>query len=334
MEDENSGDRVVHRTGDLNAGGMGYDELRKAVRDGTMSKIRHGAVVDGPLQADLRARQLELIAGTAPALTGQPWILSHTSAVALLGLPMTRDGAGSVWINRAPGTSSYRSPLLISRSVSIDDDEIVNVAGYQVTGPGRTAVDMSRQFGFVTGTMITDAVLRGGVTRTQLQDLVNRASHLRGNATARAVCDFADPLSESPGESLMRARLKEKECSPTSLQVDIYDQYGRFVARCDFGWLEWGVVGEYDGPQKYLRDRKPGESLSDVIVREKAREADIRDQSLEVIRFCRADLRNPKAAAARVRRLLNQRGLLPTPWTNPVPKAPQDDYPWGPPWGF
>lgn len=144
MEDENRDDRVVHRTGDLNAGGMGYDELRKAVRDGTMSKVRHGAVVDGPLQADLRERQLELIAGTAPALTGQPWVLSHTSAVALLGLPMTRDGAGSVWINRAPGTSSYSSPVLISRSVSIDDDEIVNLAGYRVTGPARTAVDMSR----------------------------------------------------------------------------------------------------------------------------------------------------------------------------------------------
>lgn len=125
--------------------------------------------------------------------------------------------------------------------------------------------------------------------------------------------------------------------SQDRLEQQIQRACGRLAARCAFWWLEWGVIGECDGPQKYPRNRKPGESLSDVVVREKAREADIRDQSLEVIRFCVADLRNPDAASARVCRLLNQRGLVPTPWTNPVPQAPpdhQDNYPWGPPWQF
>lgn len=311
---------------------MGYDELKRAVRDGTMSKVRHGAVVKGPAQTDLRARQLELIAGTTPLLTGDAWVLSHTSAVALLGLPMTRDGASSVWINRGAGASSYRSHLLVSRRSPIEADEIVRIGAHRVTSPARTAVDMACQFGFVTGVMIADAVLADGVSPSALAGLIDRNPRRRGNVAARSVCDFADGRSESPGESLMRAMLKRRGHPPTDLQVEIYDHLGRLVARCDFGWLEWGVVGEYDGPQKYLRGRRPGESLSDVIVREKAREARIRDQGLEVVRFCAADLRDPDAAARRLQRLLEQRGRLPVPWTNPIVQAPPDDAPWEAPW--
>lgn len=320
--------RRVQRVGEMFRNGTSYDELRRRIRDGTASRVRHGAVVDGPLETNLRMRQLELIAGTVPALSGEAWVLSHTSAVALLGLPMTRDGASAVWINRRPGTSGYRSPLLVSRSSPLPDDEVVQVGDHRVTSPGRTAVDMAREFGFVTGTMIADAALAGRTSPGMLAELVDRGSGRRGNTTARAVCDFADRRSESPGESLMRAMLQLQGCAPTDLQIEIHDRYGRLVARCDYGWLEYGVVGEYDGPQKYLRSLRPGESVSDVIVREKAREADIRDQGLEVIRFCVADLRNPAAAAARLRRLLRQRGLLETPWTNPVLQAPPDDSPW------
>lgn len=324
--------RQVTRVADLTDGGMTYKDLRQRLRSGDMTRIRHGAVVTGRIAPDRRGRHLELLAGTLPVLRGDQWVLSHTTAAAVLGLPMMRDGSESIWVTRPPGTGGHRRPQLITRGCGIEPDEIVMVDGMRVTSPERTAIDMAREFGFVTGVTIADAVLALGGSQNRLDQELDRARRRRGNATARRVVSFADGIVESPGESLMRAMLKEKMCAPTSLQVKIYDPYGRFVARSDFGWLEWGVVGEYDGPQKYLRDRKPGESLSDVVIREKAREADIRDQSLEVIRFCAADLRDPEAAAARVRRLLNQRGLLPTPWTNPVPQAPQDDYPWGPPW--
>lgn len=324
MDDE----RRVRRVADACGRGISYGGLRKQIRDGTVPRVRDGAVIEGPLRQDARARHLDLIAGTVPVLSGDTWVLTHTSAVALLGLPMTFHGADTVWINRGPGTSGYRSPLLVSRSSDMAKDEIVRVGGYRVTSPGRTALDMARQFGFVTGTMIADAALAGGVTPAQMADLARRGAGRRGNAMAWTVTDFADGRSESPGESLMRAKLHRLECAPTDLQVTINNSHGDFVARCDYGWLEHGVVGEYDGPQKYLRDRKPGESLSDVIIREKAREADIRDQGLEVIRFCRADLREPVEAAKRLQRLLGQRGLLDDPWVSPPPRSPWEAEPW------
>lgn len=307
--------RRVWRVTDLCRSGVSYGTVRRQIRDGTVSRVRHGAVVEGPPPADLRHRQLELIAATGPVLTGQDWVLTHTSAVALLGLPMLRDGADTVWVNRASGTSGYRSPLLVSRTCRLAEDEVVRVGDLLVTSPGRTAVDMARQFGFIAGTVTADAALAGGLSPPALQNLVDRGSRRHGNAMARAVCDFADGRSESPGESFMRAMLELQGCAPTDLQVTVYDRHGRFVARCDFGWLEYGVVGEYDGAQKYLRDLRPGESTSDVVVREKQREAAIRDQGLEVIRFCLADLRDPAAAAARLGRLLAGRRRRPVPGT-------------------
>ncbi|AFV88360.1 hypothetical protein PACID_05190 [Acidipropionibacterium acidipropionici ATCC 4875] len=320
--------RQVQRISDMRRLHFTYDKIKKGLRDGSLTRVRHGAVVDGPIQQTARARQLELIDATVPVLAGPRWALSHTSAVALLGLPMTRDGAESVWITRSSDASTQHHPPLIVRACEFGDDEVIDVNGLLVTTPERTAMDMARQFGFVTGTMIADAVLRGGSTPNKLLSIVTRAPRRPGNAIARDVAAFADRRSESPGESLMRAVLERERCAPTDLQIDIFDEHGRFVARCDFDWLEYGVVGEYDGPQKYFRNLKPGQSISDAIVAEKAREADIRDQGLEVVRFCLEDLRNPRAAAARLRRLCRQRGLLKTPWTNPVPLAPPDDGPW------
>lgn len=307
---------------------MTYAELRRALADGRLTRIRHGAVVEGPVQQDQRRRQLELIAGTVPVLSGDTWVLSHTSAVAALGLPMTQDGADSVWITRPPGSQAHRRPPLITRVCPLRDGDVTRADGFRVTSLERTAVDMSRQFGFVTGTMIADAALSAGATPASLGTAVNRTSGWRGNDMARKVVAFADGRSESPGESLMRAMLGQLKYPPTDLQVVIHDRHGHFVARCDYGWLEYGVVGEYDGPQKYLRDLRPGVSLSEAVVMEKAREARIRDQGLELIRFCRADLKNPVAAVARLKRLLDQRGLLPTPWTNPAILAPADEAPW------
>lgn len=328
MDENLTPSRLVQRVGDLRSNGVPYDDFKRRIRDGTVCMIRHGAVAAGTDQTDQRRRHLELIAGTTPVLTGRRYVLSHTSAVALLGLPMVRDGARSVWINRPPGTSGYRSPLLVSRSCPLAADEIVRVGEYRVTSVGRTAIDMAREFGFVIGVVIADAALATGVSPQTLVDLVNRGARRAGNAVARAVCEVADGRSESPGESFMRALHHRYGCPPSELQVEIHDRHGRFVARCDFGWLEYGVVGEYDGPQKYLRSARPGESMSDVVVREKAREAEIRDQGLEVIRFCKADLRNPAAAAARLRRLLSQRGLRETPWSSPMAQVPPDDAGW------
>lgn len=299
--------RRVFRISDLVRQGMSPDQIQKLKREGSYSAVRHGAVVEGPLAKDLRSRQIELIQATLPALSKAPGVLTHTSAVALLGLPMTNRGAEQVWLNRPRGSSKHRRPQIITRACALEPDEIMRIGSYLVTSPERTAVDMAREFDFPTGVMIADAVLRGSGSVERMQELLRRAPRRRGNVMAQAVAAFADGRSESPGESLMRAQLELHQCPAPDLQVGICTPLGEFVARCDFGWPNQRVVGEYDGPQKYGRLLKPGQTVSDVVVHEKEREANIRDQGWEIIRFCRADLRNPVAAAARLIRLLDSR---------------------------
>ena len=47
---------------------------------------------------------------------------------------------------------------------------------------------------------------------------------------------------------------------------------GRLVGRTDFAWPEYGLLGEFDGRGKYLRNLKQGQSVADVVMAEKARE--------------------------------------------------------------
>ena len=46
------------------------------------------------------------------------------------------------------------------------------------------------------------------------------------------------------------------------------------VLECDshLAWPDYGVFLEFDGKEKYLRYRRPGESVIDTVLREKRRE--------------------------------------------------------------
>lgn len=98
--------RKVFRAGDLTDGAMSYKGLPESLRTGAMTKVRHGAVVEGSIHPDRRSRQFELLAGTVPVLMGDAWVLSHATAVALRGLPMMRDGADAIWVTRPPGSGA------------------------------------------------------------------------------------------------------------------------------------------------------------------------------------------------------------------------------------
>lgn len=65
--------RQVQRISDMRRLHFTYDKIKKGLRDGSLTRVRHGAVVDGPIQQTARARQLELIDATVPVLAGPRW---------------------------------------------------------------------------------------------------------------------------------------------------------------------------------------------------------------------------------------------------------------------
>ena len=87
--------------------------------------------------------------------------------------------------------------------------------------------------------------------------------------------DFADPRAESPLESVSRVTMLRAGLPTPDLQVEIIDESG-WVATCDFGWREFGVVGEADGAGKYAPALAQGQSPQQAVAATLARDEGIR----------------------------------------------------------
>lgn len=86
------------------------------------------------------------------------------------------------------------------------------------------------------------------------------------------------------------------------LQARIRDECGRFVARVDFYWPEFGVVGEADGAMKYT-DRT-------VLIAEKHRQEALEELGLIVVRWSWDDvIHRPRVLQTRLARAF-ERGQL------------------------
>ncbi|WP_130386777.1 hypothetical protein [Kribbella sp. VKM Ac-2569] len=125
---------------------------------------------------------------------------------------------------------------------------------------------------------------------------------------------FANPLSESVGESRFRVLLANHGLPTPELQVEIRDADGRLIGRVDF--LLGGVlIVEFDGAMKY------GENAADAVLAEKWREDRLRERGYGVARVGGGDLNHPHETAERLWRALrahaagtgNRQLLVPSP---------------------
>ncbi|MBT0994273.1 hypothetical protein KIN34_08235 [Cellulomonas sp. DKR-3] len=247
--------------------GRGAESARRA---GDV-RVRRGAYVgrdhwDG-LTPD--ERYLLAVQATASAARGAP-LLSHWSAAAVWGLPAVGRPDDRVHIT-LPEASGGRSKRGVVRHTRAGEVSQRVHAGLLVTSAARTAIDLARVGGLASGLVAADAALRARLaTPDELAAEVAPLVARRGARAARAVASLADARSESPGESLSRARMHEHGLPMPRLQHDVYDGRG-FVGRVDFWWPELGVAGEFDGRVKYDDADGP-----DVLWREKVREDRLR----------------------------------------------------------
>lgn len=142
------------------------------------------------------------------------------------------------------------------------------------------------------------------------EELVAAVASLPSKAArsrALAVINFASALSGSAGESLSRAKMHQLRFPAPVLQkkYQLRDGTNAFV---DFWFEELDLAGEFDGREKYLRSNWGGGlSLQDRILKEKAREDDIRGQGVRFVRWTWAEMMNTN----RFGYLLRRAGLRP-----------------------
>lgn len=144
----------------------------------------------------------------------------------------------------------------------------------KVTTIARTIVDLAAAQPFRFALAPADHALRMGGTSPA--DLLDQCVSLtRGRRRAQRVVDFADPGAGSAGESLSRGVIHELGFpAPTLQSRHVIDGSAYYT---DFEWPDFGVIGEFDGMGKYLREEYlQGRSTADAVLEEKRRENRLR----------------------------------------------------------
>jgi hypothetical protein len=292
---------LIRRREQLLADGYSSDEVQRSVREGHLVVVRKGCYVARSTLPDTSdERYAMLVRATAPVVAADA-VISHISAAALLGLPLWGVGLERVHVTRDRRYGGRINPRLHVHSAHLHAAEVAVVDGLAVTSVARTFADLARSLPFEQAVVLADAALhRGLVTREQLGAAVESGARRSGTPAARRVLAFADGLSESPGESRSRVRMRLCGVPQPQLQMPIATRLG--VVRADFGWPLHRTVGEFDGLIKYGMLLRPGQNPADVVVQEKIREDAIRDEGWRVVRWIWDELAAFEGVARRIER--------------------------------
>lgn len=211
----------------------------------------------------------------------------------------------------------------VSIHTSRDERQLTSVDGVRVTSLEDTILDLARVAPPAHALAMTDAAIsraQGG--KLSLEDIRARGEaqqNQRGRARLRWVWEQADPLSESPAESVSRAVMLWSGFERPELQREfVYE--GR-LDRTDFYFASCRAIGEADGWGKYELDDP--EKAKQNLAEEKRRENRLRRNGHS---FARWELRDAwqitplcdALAAAGVPRVAPaQPGMLATLRANP-----------------
>jgi hypothetical protein len=245
-------------------------------------RLRYGVYAERVfLAARSDSERLLLLDDAALLVCDAGTVLSHSSAARRLRIPLydADDGLSHLTRLRTDGRVLSRIQAGIKHHCgSLGEVDMTTRDGRPVTDPVRTVLDLTCEFGYRTGLVAADAVLRGGTAR---EDLLERAAH-RDNLCHRPVlCSVAadaDGGAESPIETLGRIVLASMGLTDLQPQFEIRLADGRSVF-VDLYSPSLHHVFECDGRVKYREQLdRWGNVLraDDVVWLEKQREDAIR----------------------------------------------------------
>ncbi len=290
----------VFSTAEALDAGLDSYELTRLVRRGMCERLRRGWYVDA---ADYRAaddagRHL-LRARAVSAAISTPHVLSHSSAAAAHGLPLHEISLDEVHLTHPLSARATRHEARVWHHCGdLEALEVMTVDGLGVTALARTAFDVARTSDPAGALVVADAALARGATPEDYRAVLEHRADWPGSVKASHVLTRADGRSESVGESLSRLAFIRAGFAPDVLQPDVRTDRGEY--RTDFGWVERGVLGEFDGKIKYGRLLANGETATDVLVQERERELAIERAGWVVVRFTWAEIFDVRLVRARL----------------------------------
>jgi hypothetical protein len=194
---------------------------------------------------------------------------------------------------------------LVVRTEELHPGERLVVNAMPVTTAARTAFDIGRHtVSRVQSVQRLDALVNAtGVTVADVDGVAAAHPGVRGLRRLRGVLPLIDGGAESPQETVARLALVDAGLPAPQTQLEVFGQYGEFVARIDMDYREVKVGIEYDGPQHW----------TDPAVRQRDIDKQFELTALGwiIIRVSRDLLRYRRPTyVARVEAALRERGLV------------------------
>lgn len=297
------GPRPVLLRPELLDGGLTDRELARRVRSGELHRLRPGAYTHGSLWRDAEAEARHALVARAVLLQARTdVVLGYVSALPEYDAPTWGLALDLVHLVRRDRRAGRRERGVRQHQGVLLDGDVVTRNGVEVTGPDRTPLDITTVAGVEASLVVMNHFLHQGLTsRDRLQQRYEPMRHDPFTLRTDLVLRMADGRIESVGESRTFFLCWRHGLPAPVPQWCVQDEHGRVVARLDFAWPERKVWLEFDGREKYVKLLKDGESVVDVVLREKQRESMIGEiTGWRCIRITWADLQYPERTAARI----------------------------------
>lgn len=277
----------------------------EALRSGALSRYDLGRNYEKVFRdtyvragTNLDARTL---AYAASVCVGDAAVIAGASAAAV---------HGAKWIDSSMPPSvlardkSHQLSGLRIHQDSFDPCDVVDVRGFSVTTPVRTAFDIGRWVASPQSVVLLDSLMAAtGLDAGRVRAYGVRRPGTRGIRRLLEALDVVDAGAESPQETRTRLLLIEAGLPKPETQVEVRDNFGRFVARIDIGWSRWRVGVEYDGVHHWLDERQRTRDIE--------RFEDLHQCKWQIVRVNSEQLRRrPENVVRRVRAALREAGAI------------------------
>ncbi|WP_237208757.1 hypothetical protein [Rothia nasimurium] len=237
--------RTIHQ---LHNQGLTPERIAQEVAAHQLTRLRKGVYCPTSWWDSLKYHEKYRATIAAVHLAAPETTFSHAAAACLHGYALAKTPTAVDIVGppdsrgRARGTRKHYTYKPIEEHRTL-------VGGFRVTGKVQTVVDCARYLPREEAVVIADSALNQGLVG--LEELSHELSSVAGwgSGKCRRVRALMSPLSESPGESLLRLVLVEAglPAPVEQFEVDLLGQ--RF--RLDLAYPDSMIALEFDGEIKY-----------------------------------------------------------------------------------
>ena len=287
---------------------MGIDDnaLRRLTDSGALIRLRQGAYCLGPtfLAAD-EAERHRLLCRAVMQQYAEDVALSHASSCLVLGGPDLGLDLTSAHLTHFAG-SGRKNSRIAHHQGDCNVLDLTRRHGFWLTVPARAVLEVACTDGLEPALVQANHFLHSGAaTPEELAMHARRADSWPDSINHHVLLLLADARIESVGESRCIYLFWSTALPRPVPQYEVKHPDGTVAARVDFAWPAAKVIVEFDGREKYHRFRRDGETIAQMVEREKRREDLIRELTgWTVIRLVWSDLALPERTAARIRRAM------------------------------